>query len=135
MCELLLQLVSHVNPDPAQDLAGSGKRGYVVHIEDDGFAWGVMESIEAWVAKGFDPDGFPGTFAIIKIPGTPKADMEYLIQSLNDLMEEQQIVVRKRAWHCNMDLLPVPIRNQIDRNYVYTATKAQIDAVIEYLGL
>ena len=135
MAELLLHLKDNVHPDPQKDLRGSYKRGFIVRVEEDGFAWSRKESIEQWVAEGNDPDDWHGITAIIKIPGVSKADVQYVTESLYDVIGEDSVTVRRRGWRARLDQLPRPIMNQIDRDYVYTATAAQWNAVIEYLGV
>lgn len=135
MAELLLQLVDQTNPEPARDLLDSFKRGMTILIKPDGGPWGRMESIEVWVADGNDPDDWHRQTAIIKIPAASEEDVSYLLESASSVIDEQLVTTRRRSWRSNLDALPVPVRNTIDRDFVYTTTKMQWDAIAEYLGL
>ena len=66
MCEILVKLVSGSNPDPSID-AGMFKANDVVSVEEDDHDWG----------KGIL---YSSDFNILKYPGVPAADKEYLVQ-------------------------------------------------------
>jgi len=66
MCEILIKLVSGSNPDPKID-AGMFKADDVVSVEEDEHDWGkgILSSSD---------------FKVLKYPGIPVADKEYLVQ-------------------------------------------------------
>lgn len=133
MAEIILYLKDISDPDPARDLR-AWKRGYHLRVEEDGYPWATKESIEAWVAAGNDAADWHGVTAIIKIPGVPKADLDYLLESLTDVIGEATVLVRKRSWRADLTQLPPPILHAIERDYVYTASSSQWNVVLEYLG-
>jgi hypothetical protein len=105
MAELLIRILDHIHPDPPTDLAGAWKRGFVINIEEDGFDWGRREDIRKWIASGETKQTWHGKTALILIPTIPKADVEYLLESLYDVVGEESIIVRRRSWRSNLGYL------------------------------
>jgi len=68
MCELLVKAIDATHPDPVINLAGCYKRGDVVSIKADNFSWGSGELDKT-------------VFEIVKMPGVPVADMQYLLNA------------------------------------------------------
>jgi len=68
MCELLVKAVDANHPDPKINLAGCYKRGDVVVIREDGFAWGGGE-LDAEV------------FSIVSMPGVTADAMHHLLNT------------------------------------------------------
>ena len=62
MAELLI-----MNQDPPIDDPKAMKKGYVVDIKDDGHKWGKEEK--------------PPLFRVIKVPGVPKEELQWLIEA------------------------------------------------------
>lgn len=135
MAELIVRLVDNVNPDPAEDLRSSWKRGHVIAVQEDGYDWGRKEDIRKWIASGETKATWHGMTALILIPGVPKADVEYLLQSVYDALSLEGLLARRRSWRAKLDILPQPVKNTLARDFLFTATKAQWDAVVEYVGL
>lgn len=134
MAEILLYLKDNTHPDPQEDERGCWKRGYIVSVKPDGGPWARKESIEVWIAQGGTKQDWHGVTAIIKIPDATVADVQHLIQTVNET-DGTMLTNRRRAWRSNLDLLPVPIRNTIYKDFIYTTTKAQWDAVQEWVGV
>ena len=135
MAELQIQMRDQVDPNPAVDLTRY-KRGYVVMIQPDGGPWGEYDSIEVWVARGNAKAAWPGNTALIKIPGVSVEEVQYLLESLHDALElHPTTVIRRRNWKCDLNLLPQPVKNTLNKDFVYTATRAQFDAAVTYLGV
>ena len=97
MAEILVK-AGDQSPHPAHF-----KDGDVVTVKDDGHTWGRCQSIDVWVAEGLQgkitttneitketvtvdtsgetADTWPGGFDIIRIPGAPKEDYYYLLET------------------------------------------------------
>ena len=134
MAELIVQLVDETSPDPVKNLQRY-KKGYIVEIKEDGGPWGYMESIEKWVSTGHNIDGWHGLTGLIKIPGVPAADVQYLVECLFDFLEDvPTTMLRRRNWKGDLSLLPTPLRNKLLREFVLTVTKNQWDVAVVYLG-
>lgn len=67
MCELYVRTVSKTHPDPYLNVQNY-KRGDVVHIAVDGWAWGSAELNN-------------GASTIIKVPGVPASVLQSLLMS------------------------------------------------------
>ena len=75
MAEILIK-VGDQSPHPAHF-----KDGDVVAVQDDKHQWGRCESLDVWLSEGLKEDEWPGGFDIIRIPGTPKEDYYYLLET------------------------------------------------------
>lgn len=134
MAECLTRLTDTNHADPVRDLT-AWKAGHVILVEEDGHAWRPGEDIRAWVAAGNPVDSWHGNTGLILIPGVPADDVRYLMQSLYDAISLETLLVRRRNWKCDLDLIPTPLRNQLFREYVLEVTQAQFNAAVQYLGV
>jgi hypothetical protein len=116
MAEALLFAANNTNhEDPAKDLRGSWKRGYLVVVKPDGWSWGREEDPAQTVA--------PRTFVLLKFPGVSVASVEkYLAAQTDDaggtLLVAQ--VVRRRLWQVQYAELPLAARNKLATTGVLT---------------
>lgn len=65
-------------------LVGGFKHGDPIAVREDGHEWGRCESKEVWIAQGNDPAFWPGSFVMLKIPGTPAAQIPQFVDSHAD---------------------------------------------------
>lgn len=70
-------------------LVGGFKSGDPVTVQGDGFEWGRVESRAVWVAQGNDPAFWPGNTVMLKIPGTPAAQVIQFAQSHADGLRQR----------------------------------------------
>lgn len=85
-------LVKAEDATAARDI-GCYKRGDVVSIQEDGFAWGVKERI---------PPAQGGKFVIVKVPGIKPSELEADDFTKPEL-DEQGVMTRRRFVRVNLD--------------------------------
>jgi len=108
MAELLVML-DDIDPD-------GGLTGHVVNVQEDGHQWGAYESKEFWDLQG--RGGLhPGRLGVIRLPGTPVADMEHLTApTINALTQD---IEKARKYRINMQQtsFPVPQSSLFDGSF------------------
>lgn len=147
MCEALIFIKDNTHTDPIKDRRGAYKSGYVVVVQEDGWAWGRLESKGRWIADGRNPAEWPneGKLGIVKIPGIPASRITSLLdaQKVDDAGNLIEGTYRRRNWRLRLDLLPLNLKNTLFntgelsvanpatiRNYI-----KQIRDDVQYTGL
>lgn len=128
MAELLVYTRNKTHADPVIDRRGCYKRGDVVLVRPDGWAWGARESKQAWIAAGNSAASWDEPFVIVRIPGVAVSRVERatLEQREDDTGADFGGTFRRRAWGLLVDTIPLAIRNQLAANGEVTVTATQV---------
>jgi len=134
MCELLVK-ARHTLTADAEKNKGIWRRGDIIVVEEDGYAWGIQERKTNWVAAGNAPSTWHKQTFLVKIPGVPKAKAVAMLQDqqedVADTDEQGNLItrrkmVRRRIRHLAIDATPTQVRNAIGADYEITVTPLQI---------
>lgn len=123
MAELLIKAIDATHSDPGKDFRGCYKRGDIVQVRPDGFAWGRLELL---------PPADGGKFVVLKITGVTPAQVRNAIRNRwgidPDSEDEDQAIgpVRRRRIRIDADLLPANVRQTLNQTGQYTTTWAAI---------
>lgn len=112
MCELLVRVVDKINEADFYKDCQCTKRGDVITIQEDGWAWGKKELS--------NPD-----WRIIKFPGVPASEMSAFLQpELAPDPANPPKTLQRRAFKFDVDhpSLPAAIKNAIADDKVETVT-------------
>lgn len=102
MAELLVRIVDKSNPNDPQLDAKCHKRGDVVSIQPDGWAWSALEKSAPW-------------WRIIKIPGATIEDLSaFLAEEPGDPVTNK--LLRKRAFSFDLDAYSADMKVTIPTN-------------------
>ena len=134
MCELLVK-ARHTLTGDAEKNKGIWRRGDIIIVEEDGYAWGIQERKTNWVASGNAPSTWHKHTFLVKIPGVPKEKVAAMLQDQQEDVADvdkwgNPIIVKKlmrrRVRHLAIDATPLQIRNKIGADYEITVTPLQI---------
>ena len=134
MCEILVK-ARHTLTADAEKNKGIWRRGDIIVIEEDGYAWGIQERKTNWVAAGNDPTTWHKNTFLVKVPGVPKSKAVALLVDEHTETEEidelghtviKRNLIRRRIKHLAIDATPTQIRNKIGTDYEITVTPTQI---------
>jgi len=123
MAELLVKVSDNVHKDATKDLRGSYKRGDILEIRDNGFAWGRIIRSRRWY--------------LIKVPDVSAdslreftlAHNEPALDPLGTLVDDLGRT-RRRRYHLKLGDLPAGKRGELgDRNGT-TLTNAEFRTVL-----
>lgn len=114
MAELLIKVISAVNPDPIKDQRGCYKRGDIVDVRPDNFEWGKEE-------------GLP-TFVKVKILGLAVSTVKQFMESEvgDGFVIPLETVVRRRKWNVLVDNVPAQIKQTLLTTGEVTVTLTQV---------
>lgn len=85
---------------------GDWDKGDVVLVRPDGFAWGVRESLAAWLRSGRDRQKWPGLFVLVKVPGLSVAAAEAFTESEEGLdANGRPFYTLRRLYQCDFESL------------------------------
>lgn len=89
MAEMLVRVVDKVNPDDPRKDARLTKRGDVIVVQPDGWAWTATELAgDPWI--------------VVKVPGVPESDLSaYLMEEPEDLARPK--LLQRRAFKFDID--------------------------------
>ena len=127
MAELLVFVKPVAHADPLKD-AQRYKKGDVVTVQADGFAWGVYESKSVWLAAGNAAEDWPGHFALVKITGADPDKVRTMLSSDEDADGSMTL---RRLNKLDIDATPSQIKNKIGTDYEVTVTVNQIQNYIK----
>lgn len=120
MAELLIRATDTVLSDPERAARRAYRRGDVVLVKPDGWAWGSAELS--------NPDNGRALF-VLRITGVSVEQVEkYLVEWLDDLSLFQWA---RRKYRLVIDELPVNLRNQIRDQGFISRTWPQIRGFVE----
>jgi len=123
MAELLVVL-DDVDPDGMLT-------GHVVTVREDRHEWGAYETQEAWKAQGRS-GAHPGRLGVLRLPGTPAADMEYLTQPVMSAATGEPVAARKHKINLAQTSVPVPQSSLFDGSFgLLAALLPSVDVVRE----
>ena len=139
MAELLVFARNNTHADPEKERASCYKRGHIVTVREDGFAWGIRETKAAWIAAGNTAESYPNDFVLVKIPGVAVQTVQDIVWPQTDddagvpVVDEdgRPKVFRRRAWRILVDTIPDNIKNTLLTAGEVTVTKAQIRNYIQ----
>jgi len=72
--------------------AGAWQVGDVVRVEQDGYAWGRMESKEVWLATGGKEEDWSGRFIIVQAPMTRLEAESLMHREVSDVARRRVMV-------------------------------------------
>jgi hypothetical protein len=125
MAELLVKAVDASHSDPAKD-AMCYKRGDVVDVQENGFAWGAMERLAP--ASG-------GQFAIIQISDVTRQQViNWVMNHWNtdiagvdfEIVNNVTNTIRRRRVRIDVDLVPAGVKQTLNTTGFYSNTWAAI---------
>jgi hypothetical protein len=99
------------------------KRGDVITVQPDGWAWTGEENKAVWIAGGRLASQWPRTFVLLKIPGVSASKIRNLTAPWNDVAGE---LYRRKQRFIDIDAAPSQIRNKIGSDFEITVTPSQI---------
>lgn len=122
MAELLVKAVDATHSDPEKDARGCYKRGDIVGVAPNGWQWGAKE-LKA------PADG--GKFVVIKITDVSRAQIINWVRNHWDCeIDGLDFVdgnhVRRRRVRIDVDLVPLNVRQALNRTGQFTTTWAAI---------
>lgn len=121
MAEMLL--MAEDNPS-----AKGFKRGDIVAIKPDGWAWTAQESKAAWIKAGRPAGQWPRRFAVVKIPGVSEERLRPLLDVELDVLLQP---LRKRRRFLDLDGAGVAVRQQVGRDYEVTVAPGQLRSLFK----
>lgn len=116
MAELLIKAVSASHP--TKDHA-CYKQGDIVEVRDDGTEWGAKEVL---------PPQQGGKFVRVRIIGVTAEQVQNWSQNNwsmllhNEELNEAGVMVRRRTVNIDVDLLPNPVKSQLNQTGYYENT-------------
>ncbi len=122
MAEFLIKAVDASHPDPTKDACGCYKRGDVVVVMEDGWAWGKEE-------------GLP-IFCLLKIEGlSVPAGRKYIeseIEIYSDALGDPLVrISRRRQYHVCMDELPADVLSALDTDGIAESNWGAVCSCVE----
>ena len=112
MAEFLIKAVNATNPDPTKDERGCYKRGDIVDVRPDGFAWGLEERLPRFVQVQVTGVSVAAALAYI----APSTDPNQLDR------DGHPIRIRRRLYRVLVDTLPLAVRQQLSTTGRYVTT-------------
>jgi hypothetical protein len=131
VAEILVKAVDATHSNPTKDTRGCYKRGDVIGVAPDGWAWGALETL---------PPAQGGKFVVIKITDVTRAQVVNWIKtnwatwadgpdlSSGELLGAAQagLIVRRRRVKIDVDLLPAGVLSTLNTTGTYSTTWAAI---------
>lgn len=122
MAEFLIRLT-----DAGASTRDCWKRGDIINVAPDGFAWGRKESKAVWIADGNDPAGWHDSTFLLKVPGLTLAKARNYVGPEVDL----GLRIQRSLWRIKAEDVPQWVKTAIAQDAEVTVTPAQIKAYIE----
>lgn len=120
MAELLIKATNATHTDPVKDARGCYKRGDVVGVAPDGWAWGALE-LKA-PATG-------GQFVVLKITDVTRQQVINWVRNNwgtqidgIDFDVDGETPLRRRRVRIDVDLVPNNVRNAMNNTGQYSTT-------------
>jgi hypothetical protein len=118
MAEILVKAVDAIHPDPVKDLRGCYKRGDVIGVAPNGWAWGALEQLAP--VNG-------GQFVIVKITDVTRTQvLNWVRNNWQCEIDGVDSNVRRRRVRIDTQLLPASVRNALNNTGQYSTTWAAI---------
>lgn len=120
MAELLIKAQDNTHADPVKNERGCYKRGDIVDVRPDGFAWGKEECLPR--------------FVVVKIPGLDHAKVRHFIEAHFDTTNpDAPVLMKRRKWNVLMDAakLPAWVKTSLRDTGSVTVTVAQVRNFIQ----
>ena len=132
MCELLVR-ARHTLTGNTETDKGVWRRGDVIVIEEDGYAWGIQELKANWLAVGNTSATWHKNTFMVKVTGVPKSKAVLIPDNIS-VDEDDGFgniisvlkINRRRFNYVAVDATPQQIKNAIGSDYEITVTPTQI---------